>query len=208
MRWIVLALACGCTSPDPNATTITGQQLVGTWNGTASVGKTYRYAFGADGSYQWGQMKDGSFVPVSSGTYGILDKHTLQLDGAVPDEEGMQHHVIATTSAYATSDKLCVDALYAAEAYDSFVGDWSLTTTSVAVDVNDQPMGSLASSTMKLSFDGNGFVLQDIDGQELGGTYTKTGDQVTVTFQNGNVSSVRTFTVVDNAVACDPLYTK
>jgi hypothetical protein len=207
---ILIALACGCTSADPNATTITSKQLLGTWNGMASVGKTYRYTFGADGSFQYGWMISQTFAPLASGTFSIGDKHTLKLDGQATDEEGGLHHVVASVDAYATPTAFCDSALYAAEAYDSFVGDWTMSQTSVELDANGVPLGPETTHVTTMSFDGNGFVLEDVDGNQAGGSYTQTGDQVTVSMPegNGSVEAVRTYTVVDNAVLCDPVYAR
>src|SRR5204863_8165669 len=88
-RFLAMVIMTACTASGPNATSITSAELVGTWTGTSSNGYTYHYTFGADGSFQYGQVSSrGEVGATGHGTFSIAYRHTLALDGTFEGTPG------------------------------------------------------------------------------------------------------------------------
>jgi hypothetical protein len=178
--------------------------LTGEWNGTASNGKAFRYTFAADDTFQYGRVDNGAFGAVMAGAYSF-DSHTLSLDGTVLDESGALVRFTLDTDAYASATSLC-DQAFSAEGRSGVVATWTSVTTSQAFDVSGNPTGDAQSTVDIFDLHADGTVDETLGGLTQSGTYVQTGTAVTISIGTGSVRAVRTFTLVDDQVLCDPAY--
>jgi hypothetical protein len=200
----LVAGAClaGCTS-----SSIDPAQLNGTWTGTQSNGKTFRYTFSGS-TFQYGGMHDGTFVQMIDGTFAVQGER-LTFDASLTLEDGSQTRARMTFDAHLASSGLCIGG-YRAEGSELFDnGGWRTETTTQAFDSNGTLIGAPQTSFEEIVTYRDNTYFKDSGGDSgESGTWSQQGD--TITFAStpwGGVSAVRSFVLVDD-VLCDPLYSR
>jgi hypothetical protein len=188
----------GCAS----SSAIQPTELVGTWTGTQSNGKTYRYTFDAAQHFEYGPMLDSGFVSLANGKVTV-DGEQLVLDSAITDESGAQSFVRMTLDAHVSSAGLCV-GLYRSQSGGDLVGRWTSDSTVQALDANGAPTGDPQDNFDAIVTYADGTYIKD-SGES--GTWEHTADTITFkTAPSHGTYAVRGFKLVDD-VMCDPLFT-
>ena len=211
LRSSLLALATftlGCAS-DPGST-LSSKNIVGTWDGTTYNGKTYRYEFDAAGTFQWGAVEHGSFIAIASGTVSV-DHKSLSLDATSHDEDGTPFYVRTTSDAYGNGSQLCDTAFYKEADSDDTLQSYTTHVTSQSLDASGAPLGQPVSQTKTIQLVSDGTAVMLEDDYSTTGTFTRQGDQVTLSMpgsSDGSVIVLSTYTIVDDLVMCDPVYVR
>jgi hypothetical protein len=211
IRAYVIGVICvaGCTS-EPS---VDSASLVGTWNGTQSNGKAFRYTFGTDGNFVYGPVEDGTFAALASGTFST-DGDNVILDASVLDEDGGSSDVRLASEAYANGSSLCIGAYHRSDpTVSSTSGTWMTVSTTQALDANGAPTGAVTSVEDDITLNDDGTMNDlnlDADGSvnsNVAGTWIQAGTMITLTEQDNDISQVESYTIVDDQVFCDPAFT-
>jgi hypothetical protein len=200
---LALSLLPACATNDQN--TIGKTDLVGVWSGSSSNNIARRYEFGADGSFKYGPLRSGSFTALAQGTFSVTG-HTITLDATITDDAGDTGRRRLELDAYATATKFCDGAYYPQGNPTGVVGTWTTMSTTQTLDSTGAPTTPPEAVADSYDLASNGNVLETTADGSQQGTYTQTGDKVTITIPHGSLSTSRTLTLVDEQVMCDPVY--
>jgi hypothetical protein len=180
MHKLLLVVLVGC------GTDVQSSDLVGTWNGTASNGKTSSYTFDDKGAFTF--VEGGLSL---TGTYSVTFP-MLELDTATTHSN--------LSYVFADNDKFC-DASFAVSVQaNGVVGSWSQT-----VITTDVASGQSTNDSHTIVLNADLTMTEDTSA----GTYTQSGQDITIDIpEGGGVDAVRTFTLVSDGNFCDPVYVK
>jgi hypothetical protein len=194
--------ACSSSSSQP---ALTVDEFVGTWSGTASNGMQTAYTF-TDGTFTWDLVHpDTTRTRIGAGVFAT-DGTNMILTGSFATEDAMVQLTL-TSPAYVSATSMC-DTPLLGDSPDGVTGTYTSIVSSQQYDDNGADLGPPSVATTSVELDADGTFIQTTDGAQQAGTYVATDTQVTTTIQHGNVQAVRTFTIVDDGVLCDPAYAR
>ena len=196
------ACVVGCSTSRPPLTT---DAFAGTWTGTSSKGEHLEYTF-TEATFDWELVHpDTTRTRIGTGLFAT-DGTNIVLNGTFTGEEDMVQLTLIAP-AYVSAANMC-DTPFLADSSDGVVGTYTSTVSSQQYDDTGAALGPPVVANNSLELDADGTFVQTAGGVQQAGTYAATDTQVTTTIQTGNVEAVRTFTIVDDGVLCDPAYAR